>query len=88
MMTTVGGKKLLAGLSLLLQVFMASQSLARCRGQRDNETPHRFAESVVTLGEFVMPYRAKSLDDMLWRYYVDLKNNLYLCQQQQKEGQE
>ncbi len=50
--------------------------------QRDDETPHRFAESVVTLGEFIMPYRAKSIDDILWEYHVDLENDLYLCRNQ------
>ncbi|AEF99821.1 type I-F CRISPR-associated protein Csy2 [Methylomonas methanica] len=48
--------------------------------QRDPDTPHRFAESVVTLGEFVMPHRINTLDDMLWQYRVDLQRNLYLCQ--------
>lgn len=51
--------------------------------QRDPDTTHRFAESAVTLGEFVMPYRVKDLDNMLWHYHADLKNNLYLCQQNQ-----
>lgn len=49
--------------------------------QRDPDTQHRFAESVVTLGEFVMPYRIDNIDNMLWHYYPDLENNLYLCQQ-------
>lgn len=49
--------------------------------QRDTDTPHRFAESVVTLGEFVMPYRIDDLDSILWRYQPDLENHLYLCQQ-------
>lgn len=51
--------------------------------QRDPDTPHRFAESIVTLGEFVMPYRIDNLDNMLWQYHADLGNNLYLCQQTQ-----
>ncbi|WP_228139785.1 type I-F CRISPR-associated protein Csy2, partial [Acinetobacter baumannii] len=42
-------------------------------------TPHRFAESVLTLGEFVMPYRIEHIDQLLWQYHVDLENNLYLC---------
>lgn len=46
---------------------------------RDRETPHRFAESVVTLGEFVMPGRLQSPTDMLWRYHHD--GDLYVCQQ-------
>ena len=51
--------------------------------QRDPDTTHRFAESVVTLGEFVMPYRVNDLDNMLWHYHADLRNDLYLCQQNQ-----
>lgn len=47
--------------------------------QRDTETPHRFAESVVTLGEFKMPYRIESLDEILWEYRADLEKDLYLC---------
>ena len=49
--------------------------------QRDPDTPHRFAESIITLGEFIMPYRITDLDNMLWHYQPDLENNLYLCQQ-------
>jgi len=51
------------------------------KNQRDPDAPHRFAESVVTLGEFRMPHRINSLDEILWSYHTDLKNNLYLCQQ-------
>ena len=61
--------------------FQGISDLGHAKNQRDPDTPHRFAESVVTLGEFVMAYRIKSLDDMLWHYYPDLENNLYLCQQ-------
>lgn len=50
--------------------------------QRDDETPHRFAESVVTLGEFKMPYRINSLDEILWQYEVNLDQDLYLCKNQ------
>ncbi|MFT0212920.1 type I-F CRISPR-associated protein Csy2 [Pseudomonas sp. F1_0610] len=50
--------------------------------QRDQETPHRFAESIVTLGEFILPYRAKKIDDILWEYDTDLSNDLYLCRNQ------
>ena len=48
--------------------------------QRDAETPHRFAESVVTLGEFVMPFRLNHIDELLWRYKYDEENALYLCE--------
>jgi CRISPR-associated protein Csy2 len=60
--------------------FQGISELGQAKNQRDTETPHRFAESVVTLGEFVMPYRINNLDDMLWQYRVDLEQNLYLCQ--------
>lgn len=53
--------------------------------QRDDETPHRFAESMVTLGEFIMPYRAESIDDILWEYHVDLDKDLYVCRNQMEE---
>ncbi len=61
--------------------FHGITELGHAQNQRDPETPHRFAESIVTLGEFIMPYRIKDLDDMLWHYHTDEKNNLYLCQQ-------
>ncbi len=53
----------------------------KAQNQRDSETEHRFAESIVTLGEFVMPHRITDLDNMLWHYHTDLQRNLYLCQQ-------
>ena len=55
--------------------------LGEAKNQRDPDTLHRFAESVVTLGEFKMPYRFKQVNDMLWRYHFDETNSLYLCQQ-------
>jgi CRISPR-associated protein Csy2 len=61
--------------------FHGVSALGRAENQRDQLVPHRFAESVVTLGEFVRPYRIKNIDDMLWHYHADLKNNLYLCKQ-------
>ncbi|MEE9398378.1 MAG: type I-F CRISPR-associated protein Csy2 [Methylococcales bacterium] len=61
--------------------FHGITDLGIAENQRDPDTPHRFAESIVTLGEFVMPYRIKDLDQMLWHYHTDLENNLYLCQQ-------
>jgi len=50
--------------------------------QRHTAYPHRFAETVVTLGEFIMPTRVDQLDNILW-HYADVSNNLYLCQQNQ-----
>jgi len=61
--------------------FHGISDLGKAENQRDTDTPHRFAESIVTLGQFVMPYRIENLNDMLWEYHTDLENNLYLCQQ-------
>ena len=61
--------------------FHGITELGQAKNQRDPDTPHRFAESVVTLGEFRMPHRIHSLDEILWRYHTDLGKNLYLCQQ-------
>ena len=61
--------------------FHGITELGQAKNQRDPDTPHRFAESVVTLGEFRMPHRIHSLDEILWRYHTDLEKNLYLCQQ-------
>lgn len=49
------------------------------KNQRDPDKPHLFAESVVTLGEFKMPYHFNCIDDMLWQYHTDLTQGLYLC---------
>lgn len=49
---------------------------------RDTATPHRFAESTITLGEFVLPTRQKGLSELLWRYHHD--GDLYVGTQSQK----
>lgn len=67
--------------------FQGISELGYAKNQRDTNTPHRFAESVITLGEFIMPYRIKQLDDMLWQYHVDLEQNLYLCQNSKQKLQ-
>lgn len=59
--------------------FHGISELGQAKNQRDPETPHRFAESLVTLGEFKMPHRFESITDMLWCYQVDSANNLYQC---------
>lgn len=51
-------------------------------GARDPSVPHRFAESVVTLGEFVLASRIESLGDLIWRYQVD--GDLYICVQKSR----
>lgn len=61
--------------------FQGISPLGEAKNLRDPDVPHRFAESVVTLGEFVMAHKIKHLDDILWQYHPDLPNDLYLCQQ-------
>lgn len=60
--------------------FHGISPLGKARNQRDPDSPHRFAESMITLGEFRMLHRIQSLDEILWRYQVNLKSNQYLCQ--------
>ena len=62
--------------------YQGISELSSATNARDNTTPHRFAESVITLGEFIMPYRFNKIDEMLWRYKADLTNDLYLCDNQ------
>ncbi|WP_333875543.1 type I-F CRISPR-associated protein Csy2 [Methylobacter sp.] len=65
--------------------FHGISALGKAENQRDPDTPHRFAESLVTLGEFVMPYRIKRLDDLLWHSRYDAENNLYLIEQNNRK---
>ncbi|WP_296054998.1 type I-F CRISPR-associated protein Csy2 [uncultured Amphritea sp.] len=62
--------------------FHGISELGQAKNQRDPETPHRFAESIVTLGEFKMAYRVESVDELFWHYRCDQENNLYLCEQE------
>lgn len=65
--------------------FQGISPLGEALNQRDSSTPHRFAESVVTLGEFKMAHHIKNIEDMQWGYKTDLENDLYLCQTLQNE---
>lgn len=65
--------------------FQGISPLEKAIEQRDPETPHRFAEAVLTLGEFVLAYKVGpyySIEDILWQYQNDIENALYLCQTQ------
>lgn len=61
--------------------FHGLTTLGDALNQRDYDTLHRFAESVVTLGEFKLPIRINALDEMMWHSHVNIEKNLYLCQQ-------
>ncbi|CAB5499170.1 CRISPR-associated protein, Csy2 family [Bathymodiolus thermophilus thioautotrophic gill symbiont] len=58
--------------------FQGISDLSEIKNSRDNQTPHRFSESVVALGEFIMPYRFDNIEQLFWRYKLDAENNLYL----------
>lgn len=64
--------------------FHGLTELGEAKNQRDPEAPHRFAESVITLGEFKMPHKINSVDEILWRYQKEENKDLYLCTQQAK----
>lgn len=59
--------------------FHALTPPALADNQRDSSTLHRFAESVVTLGEFKMPIRCESVNEIMWRYQHN--DDFYLCTQ-------
>ena len=65
--------------------FQALTPLKKVRNQRRNQSDpdylHRFAENVLTLGEFVMPVRADSVEELLWRRSVDEERGLYVYKQ-------
>ena len=79
--TWSNGRKTKGWLVPIATGFHGLTDLGEAKNQRDPETPHRFAESVVTLGEFKMPHNIKSVDEILWRYQAKQSNNLYLCTQ-------
>lgn len=64
--------------------FKALAGPVQVENQRDFTYDHYFAESVVTLGEFKMPYHFDSMDEMMWEYQVDTQQGLYLCKNQVK----
>jgi CRISPR-associated protein Csy2 len=79
--TWTGQRKTTGWIVPIATGFHGISELDPAKNQRDPESPHRFAESVVTLGEFRMLHSIRSFDEVFWHYQADLKNNLYLCQQ-------
>ena len=66
----------------LVPIVVGFQGLTPCglvQNQRDKTTPHRFAEPVITLGEFRMIHRVESVNEILWGYSYNPETNLYLC---------
>ena len=59
--------------------FQGLTRLGKVKAQRNPNVLHRFAEPVITLGEFKMPYRFDSVEDLMWHYEYDEDKNLYIC---------
>lgn len=65
--------------------FKGVAPLGKVAQQRDGNTPHRFAENLITLGEFKMPHHFERISDILWRYEYLADENIYRCINQRKE---
>lgn len=50
------------------------------KNARDNDTPFRFVENVLSMGEWVGSHRIKNLHDLLWRHDAQPDAGLYITQ--------
>lgn len=46
---------------------------------RDDCTPHRFVESLYSIGQWIAPHRIGSARDLLWYAHTDPEGGLYRC---------
>lgn len=51
----------------------------KVKEQRSYEYDHHFVEPLISVGEFVMPYRCSSIEEMMWEYRYNEAEGLYLC---------
>lgn len=65
--------------------FKGLSPLGHVACQRDPATPHRFAEAILTLGEFRLPCRFRHIEEILWHYEYQEEAALYLCRNQKSE---
>ena len=68
--------------------FKGLTPLGHIANQRDGSTSHRFAEPVLTLGEFKMAHRFDCIDDMMWHYHYDKDKDLYVCVNESNKGED
>lgn len=68
--------------------FKGLTPLGHIANQRDASTLHRFAEPVLTLGEFKMAHRFDCIDDMMWHYHYDKNKDLYVCVNESNGGED
>lgn len=66
--------------------FKGISPLGHVANQRDPSIPHQFVETVVTVGEFKMPYRFSHIDEILWHYEYGPEHHLYLCSNENQGG--
>ncbi len=57
--------------------YAAISDIAKAVNQRDPDSQHRFAESLVTLGEFKMLHRIKNVNSLLWHADYDEDKGIY-----------
>lgn len=73
-------KKLIPGWLVPLAVgFHDLSGAIRVKEQRAYHREHHFAEPLLTLCEFKMPYHFTSIDEMMWQYHYDSSKGNYLC---------
>lgn len=65
--------------------YAAISNIGSANNQRSPDTPHRFAESMVTLGEFRMLHRIQNIDSLLWHGNYDAEKGMYCYNQESKE---
>lgn len=84
-----GRKSGVSGWILPISVgYRAISPLGQVVNQRDPDYKHCFAENIITLGEFVMPVRINTLQDIMWHSYVDENQGIYsYVQQLQNKGE-
>lgn len=46
---------------------------------RDGETPFRFVESTLGIGEWLSPHRVQNIESLLWHYQANTEDGLYGC---------
>ena len=85
--TTWQGKRKEKGWLVPISVgFRSITALGNVQEQRDSDTLHCFAESVMTLGEFKMPYRFGNVAEIMWHYEYLSEQGLYLCRNENNDG--
>ena len=67
--------------------YHAISNLGTAINQRDKTVPHRFAESLITLGEFKTVHRVQNINALLWNVNYDEKNGIY-CYRQNSQNTE